>query len=137
MFDYRARKLYAHAHKRGKWSKLLSTLKGRPCYLRALNETGNGYATGFRRRPGIQLVPIDHIRGSEGRSRDFDCSFYPVRDHNQERWLGVATARQEEKSLPPVELIQVGDVYFVRDGHHRISVARALGQPVIEAEVWA
>lgn len=66
-----------------------------------------------------------------------DCSFYPVRDHNQGRWLGVATARQEEKSLPPVELIQVGDVYFVRDGHHRISVARALGQPVIEAEVWA
>jgi hypothetical protein len=49
--------------------------------------------------------------------------------------LGIATARQRGKPLPPVELIQVGDVYFVRDGHHRISVARALGQRDIGAEV--
>jgi hypothetical protein len=50
-------------------------------------------------------------------------------------WLSVAVARQRGKSLPPVKLIQVGDVYYVQDGHHRISVARALGQRDIEAEV--
>jgi hypothetical protein len=54
------------------------------------------------------------------------------------RWLRVAAARDQGKVLPPVVLVQVGDVYFVRDGHHRISVARALGQLDIEAEatVW-
>jgi hypothetical protein len=51
------------------------------------------------------------------------------------RWLRVAAARDQGKVLPPVVLVQVGDVYFVRDGHHRISVARALGQLDIEAEV--
>ena len=51
------------------------------------------------------------------------------------RWLGVAAARDHGKVLPPVVLVQVGGVYFVRDGHHRISVARALGQLDIEAEV--
>ena len=140
MVDYREHRveaLYAHARKRGNWGKILSVLSGRLCRLRALDEVSEARAARFRRRPGIQIVPIDQIRGSEGRSRDFDCAFYPVQDHNRERWLGVAMARQEEKSLPPVELIQVGDIYFVRDGHHRISVARALGQPVIEAEVLA
>jgi hypothetical protein len=51
------------------------------------------------------------------------------------RWLRIAAARDQGKVLPPVVLVQVGDVYFVRDGHHRISVARALGQQDIEAQV--
>jgi hypothetical protein len=81
------------------------------------------------------MVPLDRIRGSESRNRDFDCDFNPLQNHTEERWLRVATAREQSKSLSPVRLIQVGDIYFVRDGHHRISVARALGQPEIEAEV--
>jgi hypothetical protein len=51
--------------------------------------------------------------------------------------MSIARARDRDKALPPVELIQVGDLYFVRDGHHRISVARAVGQRYIEAEVTA
>jgi hypothetical protein len=51
------------------------------------------------------------------------------------RWLSVAAARDQDEVLPPVVLVRVGDVYFVRDGHHRISVALALGQLDIEAEV--
>lgn len=80
-------------------------------------------------------MAIERILGSEGRSSDFDRDFNPLRDHNKGRWLGVAAARQRGKPLPPVALIQVGDVYFVQDGHHRISVARALGQWAIEASV--
>jgi hypothetical protein len=83
----------------------------------------------------VRTVPICNIRGSQGRSFDFDCNFNPLQDHNKARWLGVASARQRGKALPPVELIQVGDVFFVQDGHHRISVARALGQRDIEAKV--
>jgi hypothetical protein len=88
-----------------------------------------------RRHAGLQTVPIGRIRGSEGRCNDFDRDFNPLQRHTEGRWRSVARARWEGKSLPPVELVQVGDVYFVRDGHHRISVARASGQQDIEAEV--
>jgi hypothetical protein len=80
-------------------------------------------------------VAIERILGSEGRANDFDRDFNPLQDRSKGRWLGVAAARQRGKPLPPVALIQVGDVYFVQDGHHRISVARALGQRAIEASV--
>jgi hypothetical protein len=80
-------------------------------------------------------VPMDQIQGSEGREHDFDLDFNPLQSHNMDRWVNVAVARQLGISLPPVELVQVGQIYFVRDGHHRISVAKALGQREIEAEV--
>jgi hypothetical protein len=84
---------------------------------------------------GIETVPIRRIQGSQGRSQDFDPDFNPLQDRTQVRWLSVARARQGGKSLPPVKLVQVKDLYFVQDGHHRISVARALGQQDIDAEV--
>jgi hypothetical protein len=83
----------------------------------------------------VKTVAIDQIRGSEGRCRYFDRDFRPLHDKARGRWLNIARARQQGKSLPPVVLVQVGDTYFVRDGHHRISVARALGQLDIEARV--
>jgi hypothetical protein len=86
---------------------------------------------------GVQTVCIEQICGSEGRSGDFDSLFYPSQGHSQQRWVSIAAARIRGLVLPPVELIQVGDGYFVRDGHHRISVARALGEEVVEAQVTA
>jgi hypothetical protein len=80
-------------------------------------------------------VPIAQIGGSEGRAGDFDRDFNPLQDYTRERWLGIAAARERGKALPLVSLAQVGDIYFVKDGHHRISVARALGQKAIEAKV--
>lgn len=92
-----------------------------------------------RRHGGIQLVTIAQICGSEGRSQDFDANFCPLKPHSRERWVNIVLARQADVTLPLVELIQIGDCYFVRDGHHRISVAKAQGQLEIEAEVicWA
>ena len=84
---------------------------------------------------GVRTVPISQIRGSEGRSGYFDRDFNPLYDRARGRWLGIARARQQGKDLPPVVLVQVGDIYFVRDGHHRISVARAMGQMDVEARV--
>ena len=84
---------------------------------------------------GRRTVPIAQIGGSEGRAGDFDRDFNPLQDYTRERWLGIAGARERGKALPPVSLVQVGDIYFVKDGHHRISVARALGQKAIEARV--
>jgi hypothetical protein len=80
-------------------------------------------------------VPIAQIVGSQGRCGDFDRDFNPLHDHNRERWLRIAAARRRATLLPPVDLVQVGGLYFVQDGHHRISVARALGQTDIEARV--
>jgi hypothetical protein len=82
-----------------------------------------------------RLVPITEIVGSQNRCGDFDRDFNPLHDHNRARWLRIAAARRRGTPLPPVDLIQVGDLYFVQDGHHRISVARALGQQEIGARV--
>jgi hypothetical protein len=80
-------------------------------------------------------VPLKRIVGSEGRCQDFDASFNPRHSATLERWLGVYTAIYQGIGLPPVNLIEVRGVYFVRDGHHRISVAHRLGKIDVEAEV--
>jgi hypothetical protein len=84
---------------------------------------------------GICAVPVRQIRGSENRSDDFDADFRPRQKRTRGRWLSIARACLMGVTMPPVELIQVHDVYYVRDGHHRISVARAMRQEYVEAEV--
>jgi hypothetical protein len=84
---------------------------------------------------GIRVVPIDAIIGSEGRTADFDMGFHPLNESARDRWVSMAVAYLERLPLPPIELIQVGNVYFVRDGHHRLSVCRAFGQIAMDAEV--
>ena len=84
---------------------------------------------------GTRTVPMNRIKGSEGRSGDFDCDFNPLNNRTRDRWMSVAKARAQGGTLPLVELIQLGDDYFVRDGHHRISVARAFGEAYIDAKV--
>ncbi len=126
---------YRDARVLARAQQLLSRLMGRPRYLldlealRAEGRLHGGYDAGLR------TVSIRTIRGSEGRSQDFDRSFRPLTPHTQMRWVSLAEAREGGVVLPPVELIQVGQDYFVRDGHHRISVAKAFGQEEIEAEV--
>ena len=85
--------------------------------------------------PGIKNINLDEIVGSEGRVDDFDNHFNPLRLENKDRWVSVALAFFDQKPLPPVLLIQTDQGLFVRDGHHRISVAKAFGQATIEAEI--
>jgi len=84
---------------------------------------------------GRQQVRLDAVRGTEGRAGDFDDQFHPLSDKTRQRWQSVANALEEGLALPPVQLVQVGNDYYVRDGHHRVSVARALGLDTVEAEV--
>lgn len=81
---------------------------------------------------GLQTVPLEKIVGSSGRYLEFDLSFRPRRGPS-ERLLRIAGADGDD--LPPVALVKVGDAYFVEDGNHRISVARANGNDTIEAFV--
>ncbi|MDR2133864.1 MAG: transcriptional regulator [Treponema sp.] len=84
---------------------------------------------------GTRAVPIKLIIGSEGRYRDFNKYFLPRSDHLRSRWERVDQARIRDITLPPVQLYEIGGVYFVRDGNHRVSVARAQGVEFIDAEV--
>jgi len=135
MFDQATDELYAYACERARWSALLSVLTGHSCRLLALNEVSATCTVRAQYDAGMHVVPIDQIRGSKDRCADFDRDFNPLQEHGRERWLCIARARKRGKALPPVELVQIGEIYFVRDGHHRISVARALGQRTIKARV--
>ncbi|MEP7188704.1 MAG: hypothetical protein ABI901_05840 [Roseiflexaceae bacterium] len=84
---------------------------------------------------GHQIVPVDHIIGSEGRYSDFDRRFLPRTEAVEERWRSVERAMDRLIDLPPVDLWKISDVYFVRDGNHRVSVARWMGQGHIDALV--
>lgn len=130
-----ARQLYQRACTLGWLGQMWAAFTGRSRHLLNLAEIEAHGSAGNRYSAGIQAVPLRQIRGSQGRCQDFDLDFYPLQDHLKSRWLRVATAWRLGISLPPVELVQVDDIYYVRDGHHRISVARALGQIEIYAEV--
>jgi len=84
---------------------------------------------------GMQTVRVDQIAGSLNRYHEFDRVFLPASDKLATRWQSVNRAFYQEVGLPPVVLYKVGQVYFVVDGHHRVSVARKQGQIYIEAEV--
>jgi hypothetical protein len=128
-----AERLYVRARRGRRLAALWGRLLGRPAYLRDLTAVIGPVAG--RHELAAQPVLLAQIRGSEGRTRDFDSAFRPLEEHSRERWISVARARLEDTPLPAVELIRVGDSYYVRDGHHRISVARALGQRDIDARV--
>ena len=129
--DARYRQARSQGWKRQVWSKLTGR-SHRLFSLAEINAAGTAHAC---HAAGIRTVPVNRIQGSEGRSDDFDRDFNPLHGHSHRRWLRIAMARQQGVTLPPVELIQVGEIYFVRDGHHRVSVARAFGQAAVEAQV--
>lgn len=117
----------------GRNHKFFNMLTRRPSHLKDLASYQSPMKSGHY--VGQQEVALDDIRGTEGRQNDFDDCFHPLTDRTRLRWESIAKAYDAGVSLPPIELIQVGKVYFVRDGHHRISVARALGQTTITANV--
>ena len=94
-------------------------------------------ALGWRgeRRLGLQVIPLDSIVGTVDRSRDFDRRFRPTSRRVRRRWEGIATAIRRGQSMPPIDVYRIGDLHFVRDGHHRVSIARAMGLDSIEAYV--
>ncbi len=84
---------------------------------------------------GIQEIPLDEIVGSVGRYEDFTRTFLPRKTNTRPRWETIDSLA-ERGGWPPIEVYKVSDTYFVRDGNHRVSVARQLGMETIEAEVW-
>ena len=84
---------------------------------------------------GLQVIPLDSIVGTVDRSREFDRDFRPTSPRVRERWEGINLAQRKGQAMPPIDVYRIGELYFVKDGHHRVSVARALGHKDIEAYV--
>jgi hypothetical protein len=84
---------------------------------------------------GLQVVPLDMIVGTVDRAVDFDRGFRPTSARLRSRWERIAAAQRRGEALPPISLYKVGDLFFVRDGHHRVSVAKSLGREDIDAYV--
>ena len=139
--DYRilawreGRRIWERSRTFGRLRHLWGWLTGRSQRLCDLNGLSN--AVGDQHYLGLRTVPLASIIGSEGRCRDFDAGFNPRQSATLERWLSVYSAIYQGIGLPPVSLIEIRGAYFVRDGHHRISVARTLGKVDVDAEVTA
>jgi hypothetical protein len=87
------------------------------------------------RRLGLQTIPVDSIVGTVDRTREFDRSFRPTSRRVRRRWEGIAKAMRRGQEMPPIDVYRVGDLHFVIDGHHRVSVVRQLGLELIDANV--
>lgn len=116
--------------------QVLGAFTQRPADLLPFEEVRRGLRLHNVRYLGIQNVPLDQIVGSVGRHQDFTRAFFPRRSSLQERWRRIDRLATAGGGLPPVELYKVGQVYFVSDGNHRVSVARRHKVPSIEAYVW-
>ena len=87
------------------------------------------------RQLGQQVIPLDSIVGTVDRGREFDRSFRPTSGKVRTRWERVAAAQRRGEAMPPIDVYRIGELHFVKDGHHRVSVARALGHKDINAYV--
>lgn len=116
-------------------NRVRASISGKPTTLLSYDEIKEKLHIGGPIYRGVQTVLVDQIVGSLNRYHEFDRVFLPATDTLADRWQRVNRAFYQEISLPPVVLYKVGQVYFVVDGHHRVSVAREQGQIYIEAEV--
>ena len=131
----RVRDDYRRARTRAFLNRVWSVLSGQPTNLLSYDEVKEKLHIGGPIDRGVKTVRLDQIAGSLNRYLAFDRAFLPTQDDTASRWQWVNRAFYEDISLPPVVLYKVGDVYFVVDGHHRVSVARGQGQEYIDAEV--
>ncbi len=133
--DSPAAREFNHARSREFLNDIVAFLRGYHNHLLSFEALSEMAAKGDPVDLGIQEVPLKAIRGSVDRYNDFDLSFLPKHGALRERWQRTAAARQHGLPMSPVDLYKLGDVYFVRDGHHRVSVSRSRGDKTIQARV--
>lgn len=131
----RSRQRFDRARRSAMFRDILAVVSGESDDLLPFEEVRLQLRTRGEIRRGLQLIPLDKIVGSVGRYRDFTRAFLPRGGVQRERWAHVDEAWNRLGYIPPIEVYQIGDVYFVHDGNHRVSVARANGATHIEAYV--
>lgn len=126
---------FRRARRQAALRQMLSRLTGKSDALLPYNDLSDSLQVTDATVRGVQEIPMDKIVGSVGRADDFTRDFLPKRDSDEERWARVKAAVIDMKGWPPIEVYQVGEVYFVIDGNHRVSVAKQLGSKTITAHV--
>jgi nucleotide-binding universal stress UspA family protein len=126
---------FRRARRQADRERLVARLRGKSADLLAFEDVKQKLKTKPGPQIGLQDIPLAAIVGSVGRYTEFTRSFLPLEDEDQERWARVQSRLNTLEGLPPIDVYKVGDVYFVRDGNHRVSVARQLGATRIEAYV--
>ncbi len=132
---YQGAQRYESATQQAFWQKVFSHLRGKPAQLLSFEDVRARLRLREESYKGLQDISVDAIVGSVGRYKDFTSSFLPTSAVNKERWSRVYAETMGAMGLPPIEVYRVGEVYFVRDGNHRVSVARELGYDTIQAYV--
>lgn len=126
---------FHRARRRAALQELFARIRGESVALLSYEEVRRKLKASSGRERGLRDVPLDAIVGSVGRYTDFTRTFLPKDEVDAHRWARVKVAALDMAGLPPIELYRIGDVYFVRDGHHRVSVAREIGATHIQAYV--
>lgn len=126
---------FSNARLRAFFKSVYSRLKREDDCLPSLHDVLDITKAKNERYLGIQYIPLDNIIGSEGRYEDFNKSFFPKRDALQSRWSAIDQIMEEQKPLPPISVFKIDNYYFVRDGNHRVSVAKSRNQVDIKAKV--
>jgi nucleotide-binding universal stress UspA family protein len=115
--------------------RIMARLTGRSADLLSYDEVRQKLGARGSKRVSLREIPLDAIVGSVGRYTDFTRSFLPRKDSDENRWARVQMAVKGLKGVPAIDVYQIGEAYFVRDGNHRVSVARQLGAAHIQARI--
>jgi hypothetical protein len=133
--DQRATQDFERAASRAFWRRIVTRLTGENNELLPFDEVREKLTFRGQHYIGLKQVPINQIVGSMGRFNDFDREFLPTQTRTKGRWISIDKAHYEDINLPPVDLYKIGEIYFVKDGNHRVSVARDRGQEYMDAYV--
>lgn len=136
MMDEQVNSDFDRARQKALFRELLSIFRRESNELIPYHEVRKRVAPEAESYRGFRVVPVDQIVGSVDRFQDFDRAFLPRQRHTAGRWKNIDRAYYQDVRLPPIQLYKVGDVYFVKDGNHRVSVARERGVEFIDAEVF-
>jgi hypothetical protein len=129
---------FLRARRRQVLATLAHRLRGKPGdgnRLMVLDDVVGSLGWRGQQQLGLQTIQLDTIVGTAGPRRDFDRRFRPTSTRVRHRWERLALAQRRGEAIPPIEVYRVGCAHFVADGHHRVSIAAATRQPLIDAYV--
>jgi hypothetical protein len=134
--QHQADMAFSQARRRAFFQRILGFLTGhRPGDLLSFEQVRAKLKVRGQHYVGTQTIPLDQIVGSTGRYHEFNRAFLPTQDYIRERWKRIYEVAHSLTGFPAIDVYKIGDAYFVRDGHHRVSVLKELGATTVEATV--